>query len=319
MHMASCPICQEQSACPLSSHYSRCGGIGGEWFSAHRGISGSILRYSRQRTKAKSRQGKVLGGPLQTRETGEHLMSIITTAMPLGEIASLVPEATGVFETFGIDYCCGGKTSLEHACATSKISPQNVLQSIQLAQGTIEAGGQKHDWLHEPLAALIAHIKSTHHKYTREQIARLLPILDKVHFVHTDNHPELQLIYSAFEELSTELIDHMIDEEIVLFPYIVRMEQSDALDDSGEPSVFGTLGEPLATMVLEHDSAGDKLRAIRQASGGFIAPADACTTYRSTYRALGEFETYLHQHIHRENNILFPRAIALEQKRSRTQ
>jgi regulator of cell morphogenesis and NO signaling len=245
-------------------------------------------------------------------------MSIITTEMPLGEIAALVPEATGVFETFGIDYCCEGKKSLEHACATSEISPHDVLQSIKLAQRTIEAGEQKHDWLHEPLVALIAHIKSTHHKYAREQVARLLAILEKVHSVHADNHPELQLIYSAFGALSTELIDHMIDEEIVLFPYIVRMEQSDAFEDSGEPLLFGTLGEPVATMVLEHDSAGGKLKAIRQASHGFSAPADACTTYRAAYRALGEFEEYMHQHIHLENNILFPRAIALEQNRSRT-
>jgi regulator of cell morphogenesis and NO signaling len=246
-------------------------------------------------------------------------MSTITRAMHLGEIAALAPEATAVFETFGIDYCCGGKQSLEQACATSKISPDDVLQSIQRAQSTSEAGPQKHDWVHESLAALIAHIKSTHHKYTREQIARLLPMLNKVHSVHADNHPELRFIYSAFQALSTELIDHMIDEEIVVFPYIVRMEQSNSFENSSEPSAFESLGGPVATMVFEHDSAGDKLRAIRQASGGFSAPADACASYRTAYRALGEFEAYLHQHIHLENNILFPRAIALEQKRSRTQ
>lgn len=240
-------------------------------------------------------------------------MSTITAATTLGEIAACVPEATQIFEDFGIDYCCGGKKSLEEACASCKISAQEVLHLIRSSQTAKEEAGQTHDWAHESLASLIAHIKGTHHKHTRAEIARITPMLRKVLSVHGTNHPELRRIHSEFEALASELLDHMIDEEIVLFPYITRMEECAQRKQTAEPSGLSSLRGPVATLVFQHDSAGDKLRAIRQASGNYRVPEDACMTYRSVFRALADLEADLHQHIHLENNILFPRATAVEE------
>ena len=240
-------------------------------------------------------------------------MCTITAATTLGEIAARIAEATRIFEDFGLDYCCGGKKSLQDACTSSKISAQDVLQLIQGSQSTKPQTGQMHDWTHESLTSLIAHIKDTHHKYTRAEIARITPMLRRVLSVHGTNHPELQRINSEFEALASELLDHMIDEEIVLFPYITRMEECGMGQRTVEPSGLSSLRQPVATLVFQHDSAGDKLRAIRQASGDYRAPEDACMTYRAVFRALAELEADLHQHIHLENNILFPRATAVEE------
>ncbi len=240
-------------------------------------------------------------------------MSTITVAMTLGEIAARIPQATRIFEDFGIDYCCGGKKSLQDACTSSQISAQDLLQLIQDSQTTEPETEQMHDWTRESLASLIAHIKGTHHKYTRAEIDRVTPMLRRVLSVHGTNHPELQRINSEFEALASELLDHMIDEEIVLFPYITRMEECGTGRRTAELSGLSSLREPVATLVFQHDSAGDKLRAIRQASCDYRAPEDACMTYRAVFRALADFEADLHQHIHLENNILFPRATAVEE------
>jgi len=135
----------------------------------------------------------------------------------------------------------------------------------------------------------------------------------KVLSVHGTNHPELRRINSEFEGLASELLDHMIDEEIVLFPYIKRVEQCGTGQSPIEPSGLSSLRPAVATLVFQHDSAGGKLRAIRQASGDYRVPEDACMTYRAVFRALAELEADLHQHIHLKNNILFPRATAVEE------
>jgi regulator of cell morphogenesis and NO signaling len=167
---------------------------------------------------------------------------------------------------------------------------------------------------HEPLADLVAHITSTHHKYTREEIARLRPLFDKVYSVHGKNHPELQQVRASFQEVAQELTPHMMKEEMMLFPYIVRMEEAVIQKEPILPPPFGTVQNPVAMMMREHDSAGDALRVMRQASAGYTPPGDACISYQTLYKALAAFETDLHQHIHLENNILFPRAIEMEQK-----
>jgi regulator of cell morphogenesis and NO signaling len=234
--------------------------------------------------------------------------------MSLGEIAGMIPAVTRIFESYGIDYCCGGGKSLEEACAKSKIPTQDVLQSIQLAQQEGPTDQQNRDWLHQPLVTLITHIESAHHKYTRGEVIRLVPMLRKLITVHGKNHPELERICAAFESLAVELTDHMEKEETVLFPYIVRMAQTSAAAKPHEAPGLGTIRKHVATMTFEHEAAGNKLEAIRQASSGYSVPQDGCTTYRMVYRALAAFEADLHQHIHLENNILFPRAIEVEEK-----
>lgn len=238
----------------------------------------------------------------------------VSTAKTVREVAVEFPEATRIFERFGIDYCCGGNQSLEEACAASNLSVDQVLDSLELAEQTARAKQTDRNWQTEPLADLVAHITSTHHKYTREEIARLRPLFDKVYSVHGKNHPELQQVRASFQEVAQELTPHMMKEEMMLFPYIVRMEEAVIQKEPILPPPFGTVQNPVAMMMHEHDSAGAALHAMRQASAGYTPPGDACISYQTLYTALAAFETDLHQHIHLENNILFPRAIEMEQK-----
>jgi regulator of cell morphogenesis and NO signaling len=239
----------------------------------------------------------------------------VSTAKTVRELALEFPEATRIFEKIGIDYCCGGDKSLEEACLASGLSVDGVLDSLELAEETARCKRTDRNWQTEPLSELAAHISTTHHKYTREEIARLVPLFDKVCAVHGKNHPELEQVRTVFHGLGQELATHMMKEERVLFPYIVRMEESVIENEPVIPPPFGTVQNPVAMMIHEHDSAGDALRAMRQASTGYAPPGDACVSYRTLYKALADFEADLHQHIHLENNILFPRAIEMEEKR----
>ena len=236
----------------------------------------------------------------------------VSTAKTVREMAVEFPEATRIFERFGIDYCCGGSKSLEEACAASNLSVDQVLDSLELAEETARTKLKDRNWQTEPLADLVAHITSTHHKYTREEISRLRPLLDKVCSVHGKNHPELQQIRSSFQGMALELTTHMMKEEMVLFPYIVRMEEAVIQKEPVLPPPFGSVANPVTMMMHEHDSAGEALRAMRLASASYTPPGDACISYQTLYKALSDFEADLHQHIHLENNILFPRAIAME-------
>ena len=237
----------------------------------------------------------------------------VTTEKTVRELALENPAATRVFEKLGIDYCCGGSQSLEQACRAANLPVDQVLDSLEMAEQTARAAQDVHDWQGEPLADLIAHISSTHHKYTREEIARLGPLFEKVCSVHGKNHPELLDARATFAGLAQELTNHMMKEEMVLFPYIVRMEEAIIQKEPVLPPPFGSVQNPISMMEHEHDSAGNALRTMRQASGGYAPLADACISYQTLYQALSAFEADLHQHIHLENNILFPQAIAMEQ------
>jgi regulator of cell morphogenesis and NO signaling len=238
-----------------------------------------------------------------------------TTEKTVRELALENATATRVFEKLGIDYCCGGDKSLEEACCVANLNIDQVLDSLEMAEQSAHAAQKDRDWQVEPLADLIGHIKNTHHKYTREEMARLSPLFDKVCSVHGKNHPELLQIRGLFQGLSQELTTHLMKEEMVLFPYIVRMEEAAIEKEPLVPAPFGTVQNPVSMMEHEHDSAGNALRAMREASNGYSAPADSCVSYQTLYKTLAAFETDLHQHIHLENNILFPRAVAMEKAR----
>jgi regulator of cell morphogenesis and NO signaling len=236
----------------------------------------------------------------------------VMTSKTVRELAVENPAATRIFEKFGIDYCCGGNQSLEAACDRANVSIDQVLDSLEMADETVRAAQQVREWQREPLSELIAHIKNTHHRYTREETVRLTALIQKVCSVHGKNHPELFEIQVTLSGLAQELTTHMMKEEMVLFPYIVRMEESVIQKEPVLPASFGTIENPVAMMEHEHDSAGSALRAMRKASNEYAAPGDACVSYQTLYKALAGFEADLHQHIHLENNILFPRAIAME-------
>jgi regulator of cell morphogenesis and NO signaling len=237
----------------------------------------------------------------------------VAIARTVRELALEDPSVTRVFEKLGIDYCCSGNISLEQACRTASLDIDQVVESLEKAHASPVLRAQ--DWQIETLGALIAHIQSTHHKYTREEITRLGPLFEKVCTVHGKNHPELLWIHQLFQDLAQELTAHMMKEEMILFPYIARMEAAVMRNEPIPRPPFGSVQNPVSMMEHEHDSAGNALRAMREASNGYSAPADACVSFQALYRALAEFEGDLHQHIHLENNILFPRAIAIESAR----
>ncbi|HXZ32610.1 MAG TPA: iron-sulfur cluster repair di-iron protein [Terriglobales bacterium] len=226
------------------------------------------------------------------------------------ELAVEIPNAPRVFEKFGIDYCCGGSKSLDEACSAAQLQLKDVIQALAASAATtnsepVRASGS--------LAELINHIVKSHHKFTRDEIVRLKALFEKVCSVHGKNHPELLSIRDIFAALAQELTLHLMKEENVLFPYIIRMEQASTQNEPLPPPPFGTVQNPVRVMTQEHDGAGQALRHIREESRQFTVPNDACVSYATLYQALAAFEADLHQHIHLENNILFPRAIAMEE------
>jgi len=224
------------------------------------------------------------------------------------ELARATPGAARVFEKFGIDYCCGGDRSLAQACTAAKVNVQEVAEALEKP----EAREGQRDWQKATLAELAKHIVARHHEYVRQEIQRLIPLCAKVVGVHGKNHPELEKIQSSFLALSKELTAHLMKEERMLFPYIEQLELAANSGRHPGASPFGTVKNPVRMMMMEHDSAGELLRKMREVSKNYDLPADACMSFQMLYRALQEFEADLHQHIHLENNILFPRAVELE-------
>jgi regulator of cell morphogenesis and NO signaling len=241
-------------------------------------------------------------------------MSEATISRTIGEMAAENPAAAAVFEKAGLDYCCGGGQTLSEACRAAGISAGEVEESIRQA-GEKRTQTAARNWTAEPLTDLIAHIRNVHHAYTRAALERLTPLFDKVCGAHEKNHSELREMRAVFAGLAQELTLHLMKEEMALFPYVERMEEAAVEKSAAPPAPFGSVRNPIAMMQSEHDGAGDALRQLRTLGGGYAVPADGCASYRSLYQALEELEADLHQHIHLENNILFPRAIAMERAR----
>jgi regulator of cell morphogenesis and NO signaling len=237
------------------------------------------------------------------------------TEKTIGELALENPAATRVFEKLGIDYCCGGGQTLAQACQAAQVSIDEAKTALAAASAGAAAAAPLRNWPAEPLSELVAHIRSTHHVYTRGELARLGPLFDKVCSVHGANHPELLRLRDIFGGLAEELTTHLMREEMVLFPYIVRMEEAVVAKQPVPAPPFGTVRDPVAAMMHEHDAAGSALRSMREIANGYTAPPDACISFQTLYQALAALEADLHQHIHLENNLLFPQAIEMEQAR----
>jgi regulator of cell morphogenesis and NO signaling len=222
------------------------------------------------------------------------------------------PAAARVFEKFGIDYCCGGGQTLADACKAVHRSVEEVTAEIEKSEPTTA----ERDWRNASLTELAQYIVDKHHAFTQAEINRLTDLIAKVVTAHGKNHPELARVQSIFEGLSQELRMHMMKEEQLLFPYIADMEEAARLKRRPPVAMFGTVQNPVAAMIMEHEAAGQLLEKIREITNGYNVPPDACTSYRLLYQGLPAFEADLHQHIHLENNILFPRSIDLESELS---
>jgi regulator of cell morphogenesis and NO signaling len=224
------------------------------------------------------------------------------------ELASINPGAARIFESFGIDYCCGGERSLAQACAVAKVNVQEVVDAIEKPR----AKECDRDWQAASLKELSTHIVEKHHEYVRREIPRLIALIAKVAKVHGQNHAELEKVEISFQALAEELTTHLLKEERMLFPYIAQLENAAESGGRPAPAIFGTVQNPVRMMMMEHDSAGELLHKMRELTNGYTVPEGGCMSYKMLYQALPEFEADLHQHIHLENNILFPRAIELE-------
>lgn len=222
----------------------------------------------------------------------------------VGQLVAERPERGRLFERLGIDYCCCGRLSLDDACAKRGLNPDEVRAEILLVDSAPSATHEP-DWNSAPLSQLADHITATHHRRMRAELPRAGALVSKVAAVHGERHAELAELARVFTEFARDLQAHMDKEDTVLFPRIRTLEAGTV------PGRVLALDQPVRAMMAEHDDAGEALRVMRELTNGFTPPPDACGTYRVMLRALQEIESDMHIHVHKENNILFPRAIAL--------
>ena len=236
----------------------------------------------------------------------------MTTTTTLAEVAAKSPGAVRTLERHALDYCCGGKQSFDEACLAKGISPESVMQEIQRAQQT---GAPRRDWQIAPLGELVKHIVATHHEYLKLELPALSSRMEKVRAVHGARDPEtLNRMAEVFGSLREEMEMHLHKEEAILFPFMEQYGRAEAQGQPMPPVPFGSIANPIAMMERDHVSAGDALGEVRTLTHDYQLPSYACSTVRALYEGLRALEADLHVHIHLENNILFPRTIALERR-----
>jgi regulator of cell morphogenesis and NO signaling len=215
-------------------------------------------------------------------------------------------QTAAVFEKYGIDFCCKGKRPLVDACAEKQLNKEQVIQELAHAIATETPAT---DFNKMTLAELVDHIVTVHHTYVKFNLPQIAQYLSKVAAKHGDRFPFMKKVESLFAELQNELSQHMMKEERILFPRIKQLEK-EGLTEGG----IAFFQEPINVMEAEHDRAGTIMQQIRELTDDYIAPADACTTFRLSLASLQAFEADLHQHVHLENYILFPKTIRLFQQ-----
>jgi regulator of cell morphogenesis and NO signaling len=234
------------------------------------------------------------------------------TERTVGDLAAEMPQTIRVFEAWKIDYCCGGKTLLVDACNAAGKSIAAFLAQLETLAAIPD--GASYDWSAGTLNATAARIVATYHAYTREELETIAPIAAKVLSVHGERRPELAEVVSLIGELTADLLPHMLKEEQVLFPYVGQLEDAAVAMLPAPTPFFGTVKNPVRMMMVEHDRVGELLARLRAVTDGYAPPESACFSYRELYRRLAELELRTHEHIHVENNVYFPRAIALEDR-----
>lgn len=232
----------------------------------------------------------------------------------LSEIVKDNFHTAAIFEKYNLDFCCKGNIALADACAEKGINPENIINEIEDINSSYVKGEVKPDeW---ELDFLIQYIINNHHSY----VNRMLPVItahtQKVASVHGENHPETKKIAEIFTAINSEMRHHMMKEERILFPHINVLVEAGNNGGVKDKPYFGTIKNPISMMETEHQSAGDGMSEIRKLTNNYTPPADACTTFKISFKELKEFEEDLHKHVHLENNILFPKAISLEGKLS---
>lgn len=224
-------------------------------------------------------------------------------ASRVGELVANDFRTAHLFSQFGIDFCCGGGISLERAIKRFNADKAAVIDGLM----TLDSQGDKLQGLEQlPLPDLLNYIESTHHTFVREKAPLLIEYSEKMVRAHGDNHAEIKPLAGWIRALVEDLMPHLMKEERILFPAILGLHNQVEMQNC-----FGHIGNPINAMQYEHDDALQIFEKIRELTNGFTPPAHACTTWRVCYASLAEFEADLKQHIYLENNILFPKALAL--------
>jgi regulator of cell morphogenesis and NO signaling len=227
------------------------------------------------------------------------------STLTVGSLVTDRPSRAAVFEKHGIDYCCGGETPLAEACRARSLDPAAVIADLEASDGEHRAEAEPR-YADMSLAELTDHIEATHHAYLRTALPRLAGLTEKVAEAHGANHPEVVELKTAYHNFHMVLNQHMAKEEAVLLPILRGMAVR-----AGDLHC-GRVGNPIRVMMMEHDDAAADLARFRSLTGRYAPPGDACNTFRVMLRALEELEADLHRHVHLENNLLFPKALAVE-------
>ncbi|OBJ67988.1 iron-sulfur cluster repair di-iron protein [Mycobacterium sp. 1274756.6] len=225
-------------------------------------------------------------------------MTTYTPDTILGDIVTADPSRTRILDRFGIDYCCHGQRPVREACAEAQIPVDDLLDALHSA-----APGRQEAWADLDDAALVEHIVDTHHKFLWDEFPRVGALVDKVARVHGPNHSELIAVREVFGKLRGGIEPHLREEETDLFPQITARAGSD--DPLSEE-----LRSLLKENMVEHDNAGSLLAELRRLTDDYAVPADACGSYTAMLAGLEDIETDLHMHVHKENNVLYPRVLA---------
>ncbi len=229
-------------------------------------------------------------------------MTTLNAETTVGALVSERPARSRVFERHAIDFCCGGKRTLDEACRKKGLDPVLVLAELEAVDV-----GPRHDGINPSdmtMTELADHIEQTHHVYLREELPRLTGLTQKVASVHGDKYPWLEEVKNTYADLAAELEPHMRKEEQVLFPMIRELDRA----TSSPEFHCGSVGAPIQAMEHEHDNAGLALRRLRELTTDFTPPPQACNSFRAMLDGLATLETDTHEHIHKENNVLFVRA-----------
>ena len=233
-----------------------------------------------------------------------------TSTQSIREIVAAQSSAAAVLERFDIDLCSHASESLVQTCAELQLSVDQVLE--RLAEADAEAGTAPVDPASLPVSRLIQHIVRVHHQRLRQELPRLAAIAHKLAAKHGGRAPELKNVEAMLEELRAEMLSHIQKEEQILFPFIAQMDQDLLGSCAPSQACFRSVAQPIAMMEIEHDSANHMVAEMHRLTNRFEPPAWACTTHIALYTGLRAFEIDLAQHIHLENDVLFPHAVALE-------
>lgn len=232
----------------------------------------------------------------------------ITEDKTVAEIVTENIKSAHIFKKHGIDFCCGGGISVEKACAKKGVDYSELKKELD----NIDEVNRAYDYDSWKLDFLVDHIVNIHHTYVEENITLLIQYANRVAKVHGHHYTQVVKINELFTEVANELTAHMKKEELVLFPFIKQLVKAEKEGTTAPNPHFGTVNNPIRMMESEHENAGDIFKEIAKLSNNYSPPESACNTFRALYAKLDEFEQDLHQHIHLENNILFPKAIQLE-------